>query len=312
MHFPSTYFFGQLINGMLGDKIKARYLICSGVIMAGVSIILFLRLLATPMLARITYGFTGFFLSMIFAPLTRMVALITDVIRTTVVFWMPVYISENLGFGADRASSVFAAASLPDIWKAPMVVHIDFCDGKSKELARRTTLDYFSALVLALKETGVTMCIENFFFYISGEKSWASNFYSDAEDICDVIDTLNEMHGLHFAACLDTGHAVVAKNDPVEMLRVLGRRTKVLHIQDNLGVKDNHLIPTEGTIDWKKVATALGEIGYEGTFNFEMSKPLSLLTKDTFSRTTFQNACNYLYSIGRSLADIAEGTFIPG
>ena len=216
--FSSTYFicyaFGQLINGMIGDKIKARYMICTGVIMAGITIILFLNLLATPLLARIVYGLTGFFLSMIFAPLTKMVAentdpiytprchlfysyaaylgspmagfmaslmswntvffviisalfvmgslcfclfllfekkgiiqinqvavkepsrrkqgfgegvrvllkhriakfalvaIITGVIRTTVVFWMPVYFSDNLGFGADRASSIFAAASL--------------------------------------------------------------------------------------------------------------------------------------------------------------------------------------------------------
>ena len=216
--FSSTYFtcyaVGQLINGMLGDKIKARYLICTGVIMAGVTLILFLNLLATPTLARIAYGLTGFFLSMIFAPLTKMVAentdpiytprchlfysyaaylgspmaglmasllpwnavffvvicalflmgtlcfflfllfekkgiiqfnqvshkeqtrqkqgfgnsvrvllkhriakfalvsIITGVIRTTVVFWMPVYFSDNLGFSADKASSIFAAASL--------------------------------------------------------------------------------------------------------------------------------------------------------------------------------------------------------
>ena len=93
------------------------------------------------------------------------------------------------------------------------------------------------------------------------------------------------------------------------MLKVLGNRTRVLHVQDNLGAKDDHLIPTEGTINWKKFATALGEIDYQGTFNFEISKPFTLLDKDTFSRDTFYQACRYLYSIGRSLADIAEGTF---
>ena len=122
-----------------------------------------------------------------------------------------------------------------------------------------------------------------------------------------IIDTLNQMHGPHFAACIDTGHAVVAQKDPEEMIRILGHRIKVLHIQDNLGVRDEHLIPTEGKIDWKAVAIALGDVGYRGTFNFEVSKPFSLLDKDTFSREVFQNACNYLYSVGRSLADIIEG-----
>lgn len=206
--------------------------------------------------------------------------------------------------------SIYAAGYMesPNIVAHP-VMHLDFCDGQNKERARQTTIDYFSALAPALKETGVTMCIENLFFYVRQTKQWTSNYCSDAEDLCDVIDTLNEMHGPHFAACVDTGHAVVAKKDPAEMLRILGKRTKVLHIQDNLGIRDEHLIPTEGTIDWKAVATALGKAGYQGTFNFEVSKPFSSLSKDTFSRTAFQNACNYLYSIGRSLADIAEGTF---
>lgn len=206
--------------------------------------------------------------------------------------------------------SIYAAGYMesPNIVAHP-VLHVDFCDGKNKALARQTTLDYFSALVPALKETGVTMCIENLFFYINESKRWAPNYCSDGEDLCDVIDTLNQMHGAHFAACVDTGHAVVAKNDPAQLIRILGNRTKVLHIQDNLGVKDEHLIPTEGKINWKEVATALGEVGYQGTFNFEVSKPFALLAKDTFSRTAFQNACHYLYSIGRSLADIAEGKF---
>ena len=31
------------------------------------------------------------------------------------------------------------------------------------------------------------------------------------------------------------------------------------------------------------------------------------LSKDIYSRDTLRHACNLLYSIGRSLADIAEG-----
>lgn len=207
--------------------------------------------------------------------------------------------------------SVYAAGYMecPNIVAHP-VLHIDFCDGKNKTLARQTTLDYFSALVPTLKETGVTMCIENLFFYDTAEKRWSPNYCSDAQDLCDVIDTLNEMHGLHFAACVDTGHAVVAKKDPAEMIKILGGRTKVLHIQDNLGTRDEHLIPTEGIIKWREVALALREVNYRGTFNFEVSKPFTNLAKDTFSRVAFQNACNYLYSVGRSLADIAEGTFV--
>lgn len=204
--------------------------------------------------------------------------------------------------------SVYAAAYMecPYIVAHP-VLDVAFCHGQNKELARQTSLDYFSAIAPVLQETGVTMCIENLFFYIRETKEWAICYGSTGEELRDLIDTLNEMHGSHFAACVDTGHAVVAGQDPAEIIRTLGSRIKVLHIQDNLGVKDEHLIPTEGKIDWKSVAEALHDVGYTGTFNFEVMKPFDALHADTFSRETFQCACKYLYLVGRSLADLAEG-----
>ena len=39
-------------------------------------------------------------------------AMITGVVRTAVVFWMPTYISQALGFSPDRAASIFAASPL--------------------------------------------------------------------------------------------------------------------------------------------------------------------------------------------------------
>jgi len=215
--YSSTYFIcyaaGQLINGMVGDKIKARYMMCSGMVCSAVSIFVFSSCMGIPWAARIAYGMSGYFLSMIFGPLTKLVAentdpiytprcnlaytfaaylgaplaglaaslmawktvyntavsfllvmgvvcymiflafekkgiirygrfdqtektaaktnatekiqtllqhriakfalaaMITGVVRTAVVFWMPTYISQALGFDPARAASIFAAAS---------------------------------------------------------------------------------------------------------------------------------------------------------------------------------------------------------
>jgi len=68
------YAIGQLLNGLLGDKIKARYLMSAGLLLAGVSSIVFPYILNTPSMARLAYGVTGLFLSMIYAPMTKVVA----------------------------------------------------------------------------------------------------------------------------------------------------------------------------------------------------------------------------------------------
>jgi len=45
----------------------------------------------------------------------------------------------------------------------------------------------------------------------------------------------------------------------------------------------------------------------QGTFNFEVTSHFTDIRRDTYSQAAFQQACNLLYEIGRSLADIAEG-----
>lgn len=204
------YAVGQLMNGMLGDKVKARYMISCGLVMAGVCSYIFPQLSGSPWAVRIIYGLTGFFLSMIYAPMTKvvsentemiyavrchlgytfssflgspfagvlaalfvwqhvfeissmillamgvlcfvlflcmekrgivrygqyvredrnergagiraliqqriirftMISIITGVVRTTVVFWLPTYLSQRLGFSAEISASVFTVATL--------------------------------------------------------------------------------------------------------------------------------------------------------------------------------------------------------
>ncbi len=78
------YAVGQLINGAVGDKVKARYMISIGLFMAGVTSILFSRLSVNYAdIAIVIYGFTGFFLAMIYAPMTKVVAENTDPIYAT-------------------------------------------------------------------------------------------------------------------------------------------------------------------------------------------------------------------------------------
>ena len=78
-----TYAVGQLINGIIGDRISPKYMISLGLILAGIFNIVF-SLTATYVLgAYIAYGFTGFFLSMIYAPMVRVVAENTEPVYAT-------------------------------------------------------------------------------------------------------------------------------------------------------------------------------------------------------------------------------------
>ncbi len=68
------YAFGQLINGIIGEKIKAVYMISFGLLLAGVSNIAFSFLTGYKYVALVAYAMTGFFLAMIYGPMTKVVA----------------------------------------------------------------------------------------------------------------------------------------------------------------------------------------------------------------------------------------------
>ena len=85
-----TYAVGQLINGAIGDKIKARYMMSFGMALAGVSNFLFAVLNTAvegnteiTLASYIAYGCTGFFLAMIYGPMTKVVAENTEMPYTT-------------------------------------------------------------------------------------------------------------------------------------------------------------------------------------------------------------------------------------
>lgn len=68
------YAVGQLINGAIGDKIRAKWMICIGLAGAGIANLIFSKVAATPQFAVVAYGMTGFFLSMIYGPMTKVVS----------------------------------------------------------------------------------------------------------------------------------------------------------------------------------------------------------------------------------------------
>lgn len=81
--YLACYAIGQLINGIIGDKIKAKYMVSFGLLLAGITNALFLFAYSTPAVAAAVYASTGFFLAMIYAPMTKMISENTDPVHAT-------------------------------------------------------------------------------------------------------------------------------------------------------------------------------------------------------------------------------------
>ena len=81
--------------------------------------------------------------------------------------------------------------------------------------------------------------------------------------------------------CLDFGHAHL-EGDLVDAIEVVSGHLVSVHVHDNHGRADDHLMPYDGSIDWAAALTALQKVGYEGAMIFEIAARGS--TRDTLGR----------------------------
>lgn len=204
--------------------------------------------------------------------------------------------------------SIYGAAYLgcPHIVIHP-AMHPSFIYGQNLEECRRSNFAFYEAMFPALRETGVILCIENMFAGDPETGKYIQTTCSRVEQMIDFIDTLNGMCGeKRFAACLDTGHAVISGSGPSHMLRMLGNRTLALHVQDNNGLQDAHQVPGFGKINWTNFCAALRETGYPGTFNFEADTFYNTWRAPIYDLGVARAAAATMCQIGKSLVKLVE------
>ena len=146
-----------------------------------------------------------------------------------------------------RAAAVLGAKYL--------VVHPIWRDGNGNTINTRLRFIRVNAeairqwLPLA-EECGVTLLSENIL--------WGAS--ANPRNIADLVETVGSDW---FGWCFDVGHAWCCGYAP-SVLTKCAVAPASLHIQDNDGSGDGHLIPGDGTIDWAEFTRTLREIGYLG------------------------------------------------
>jgi sugar phosphate isomerase/epimerase len=83
-----------------------------------------------------------------------------------------------------------------------------------------------------------------------------------------MIDKLDDKH---FAICFDTGHLNMNGGDLIDFVRKGGKKIKALHIADNEGREDQHMMPCgRGHIDFITIFKELKAVGYDELYNLEI------------------------------------------
>ena len=155
------------------------------------------------------------------------------------------------GEGAEAEGALYIARRIP------LKVFVAHVEG-SRDSVRRS-VERLTALAAPL---GVKVAVE----VGVDEHSRPGSLVHLIEDEIELPDGLDASPGI----CLDFGHAHIA-GDLVDAIELVSEHLVAVHVHDNRGRDDEHLVPFEGTIDWPAALTTVQKVGFDGAWIFEVN-----------------------------------------
>ncbi len=166
------------------------------------------------------------------------------------------------------------------------VVHSGWADKIGKEEYFEKNMLFFSRLFPYMDACDVNVCIENGTKVNMRDKY----FFFTGEDMNDFIKYANHPK---LKACWDTGHANI-EGHQYEDIMSLGENLTCVHIHDNHGAKDEHLIPFMGSLSVDEVMHALIDSGYKGFFTYETDSAFPTYNHWLLKRPQFKDETRLL------------------
>ena len=183
--------------------------------------------------------------------------------------------------------------------------HLVYLKGNNSEILKEINKRFFGELAELAEKLNITVCIENMWQRSAVSGNIVHSTCADPLELAEYVDAIGSKH---IAACLDVGHCCLVGVDPADAVMALGRkRLKALHLHDNDGKDDRHVLPfTEfvSKVNWESLLAALAETGYDGDFTYEVNNSFtsSLLADEK----VLLGKLIYAESIGRSMIDKIE------
>ena len=198
------------------------------------------------------------------------------------------------GFLKENASQIFRdAMSVADRYNAYIVID-------TENVKKASVLEQIiDECVNEIAASDVNVFIEN--GYTDDNGRFYHNDYSEGSRLVELTDKLNLLAGCDkFGICINVGHANLLGINVRDMVRVCGKKTGIMHINDNDGKGDYHQMPytfTTGrgllSTDWGNIIGDLSRTGFDGRFVFNV--------EGTFKRTPAK--------LHKSMAELLEAMY---
>ncbi len=205
---------------------------------------------------------------------------------------------ENLIFPRTIRSIEMAAV----LGAETIIVHPIHYKWIGKEKAFEKNMEYYNYLIPYAKKFGIKIAVENMWDRDARRWCFIHDTCSKKEEFVSYIDSLNSES---IVACLDIGHVglPLQEDEAHDFIYALGNnRLKALHIHDNSYRGDEHMMPFMGDVNWDAVGKALGEIGYDGYFTYEVDEKLFRSAPNC----VIPSVLNMFYNVLKYISDVAD------
>jgi sugar phosphate isomerase/epimerase len=113
----------------------------------------------------------------------------------------------------------------------------------------------------AFERAGVVLHLENHYAY---DYHGCQELFSEPWEFFEVFS----LDSPSLRCCFDTGHAHMTRNVD-ELLHALRPWLDYVHLADNRGIDDDHLMYRQGTVNWDGILAQLRDANFDGVFCVE-------------------------------------------
>lgn len=159
----------------------------------------------------------------------------------------------------------------------------------------RYNYEFYDEFLTACDRAGMCACFENLPL---GYGQFAAQ----------IVALMEAKDGHNAAACWDFGHGQLnypkrtwSDADQAAAILKLKGHIRAVHVHDNLGADDNHLLPFLGIIEWEKVLPALKEAGFTGDLVFEIKQNAAM------PDALMDDSMRFCARVGEKLIKLFEG-----
>lgn len=147
-----------------------------------------------------------------------------------------------------------------------IVVHpsTGIINGKLDPDTHKKNIEFFRKYSDYALEKGVGLAIENMWgTTIEG----IPRYCTQAEEMLRLIEDVNRKN---IKVCWDVEHGSIENIDQKEAIYMLREHIVALHISDETGRNNIHILPYTGVMNWEEIIDALASINYSGVLSFEI------------------------------------------